>query len=195
MKLPLTPRRTFTIYGLVLAALFVLYLSILSAGQQRWVVEKDVEPARQDRDGAPDAGKPMMEFYEELAGGAGERKSTAGAGRSSAAPVAKAESLPGEPVVETSSVARVESPEASRPAGPRWVVQVGAFTEREQASQTLLRVQAKGLTGRLIEPSVEDNDPYFRVWVGRDYQSAEEAKPMEQRLSDLGISHYTKKLP
>ena len=41
MNLPLTPRQTFTLYGVVVAGLFVGYIGVLAAGQRGWVAGQD----------------------------------------------------------------------------------------------------------------------------------------------------------
>lgn len=186
MRLPLTPRRAFTIYGVVLAVLFAGYLGVLSAGQKRWVVEKDTEPLGRVDERIVDTEEPIMEFYEEL------DDSTSQPGRTHPDPSTPHPSVaPSPSPAEARSVAAGPPP----PTGPRWVVQVGAFSQREPASQVVLRARAKGLPVRLIEPDPAGGDPYFRVWVGDDYPSPGDAKVMERLLESHGISYYTKKIP
>lgn len=179
MKLPLTPRQTFTLYGAVITILFVGYLSVLSAGEQGWVAGLDpVErvPAGE----SPDPDEPMAEFYRAL-DEAGPRSAP---GRVDPQPT------------PTASPRQAVTPEPVPPkTGPRWVVQAGAFSKREEAGQLLLLLSARHLPARLVEPSEAGSDGLFRVWVGEDYGSAEDAKSMEALLKSHGIAYYTKKLP
>jgi cell division protein FtsN len=86
-----------------------------------------------------------------------------------------------------------QAPATKVPAGEtRFTIQVAAHSNRQEAEQTLLRLEDKQFVGR-IRPPQGAGDTYYRVWVG-DYGSREDARVMEEQLKAAGFLTYLRKI-
>lgn len=66
------------------------------------------------------------------------------------------------------------SPAKAKEAGPRFVVQLASFPNREEADAFSTKVRAAGLSPRIVEAEIEGKGTYYRVRVG-SFDSREEA--------------------
>jgi len=92
---------------------------------------------------------------------------------------AKIKEAPAEPEkASPPKVAKAEpekaSPAKAKEAGPRFVVQLASFPNREEADAFSTKVRAAGLSPRIVEAEIEGKGTYYRVRVG-SFDSREEA--------------------
>ncbi len=210
MKPVFQARQAFALYAVLLLCFAGLYFAGLEFGQGG----EAASPERLASSPAVPAGAPAgapVEVYDDLgqlgdksAGGqpeTGTVETTAAEAAKSggvSVPAARETSPPrpttqGERSAQNSRSAVKPEPATKAPAGEtRYTIQVAAHSKREEAEQTLLRLEDKQFIGR-IRPPQGPGDTYYRVWVG-DFGSREEARTMEDQLKAAGFLTYLRKI-
>lgn len=92
------------------------------------------------------------------------------------------------------SARQTPSAETEPPAPTEiYAIQVIATISEQEARQTLLRLEAKQFSSRLVEPAA-GKDRYYRVLVG-EFAVMVEAQEMEARLRESGFPTFIRKVP
>ena len=213
MKPVFRARQAFALYAVLLICFAGLYLTGLEYGRvaEAPAASQGMQRTSSLPDGSPSAAAPVEVFDdleqlgerppgEDTAGeatlGAAEPMTDTATPAASDAVPAGSRSKPAvqsEPSSRTSSETVRQEPDAARsPGQTRYTIQVAAHSKREEAEQTLLRLEDKQFIGR-IRPPQGPGDSYFRVWVG-DFGSREESRAMEDQLKEAGFLTYLRKI-
>lgn len=173
MKPKLSSRQSFTLYGIVLGFLLFFYVLGLLIGKNYFgVKEAAVERFPISTTPVPDV-KSQLDFYQQVV-----------------VPPPSAARKPSTAQPETPAPGKKTTPE---PAGAfEYTIQVGALSTEEDAQQILIRLEAKGYSGRVQLPQGEA-DRYYRVLVG-EFDTAERARRMQARLKEDRFPTFIKKL-
>lgn len=171
MKAKLSAIQAFSLYGLVLGFIFLFYVSGLFMGRNYFL------PAAQSNENTPVNSVPVPDVKPDLDN----------LNQLIAPP--QGQSQLKEPTDESGQTANVET----EPPAPTeiFTIQVIATISEPEARQTLLRLEAKGFSSRLVEPA-PGKDRYYRVEVG-EFAVMVEAQEMEARLKESGFPTFIKK--
>ncbi len=178
----LSPQRTFTLYLLVVSFVFVSFILGLLIGTGS-IQRGQLIPAESSYKPAEDL-ETQLNFYDELSKPVREEEY-------------REPALPSPEVPKSRPEAQVvEGPEspAERSSEKTHTIQVAALSNREEAEQLLIRLNAKGFEGQVREPESGTGDVYFRVWVG-EFTSPEEAESYAAQLKEEGFHTYIRRIP
>jgi len=183
----LTPGESAVLYGVVIGFVFLFYLLGLSLGNSK-ATEPGVEGIRSGGDSVPREDlKSDLEFYQQLVEPEASKDLVSDESTESDEPV--------EPAAVDQVADVIQGPAEEsviQPIQSLYTVQVGAFKSATDARQLRLRLEGKGYSSILREPS--QTESFYRVWVG-DFSTEEAAKEMERELRQDGFLTYIKALP
>lgn len=179
----LSPRRSFTLYGLVVLFVFVAFLLGLLIGTEN-TRPAELRPVESTFEPVEDL-ENQLDFYEELSKPIEEVQNQR--------PTVILEKSP-KPE-EAAEPGREEPPPSSESdAGVKpFTVQVAALSTREEAEQLLIRLSSRSFEGRIHSAATGADDRYFRVWVG-EFSSFEEAESYAVQLKEAGFPTYIRKI-
>ena len=181
MKVRISSAKALILYGIVAGFGLVFFLAGLFISREHLqvgepVTEMPIGPAGSIVDG------PQLDFYEELT----EPPAAEGGSDEGETPDA-----PPKAARETEPEPRPE-PEPPAASVGQFTIQVGALSQRKEASQMLIRLKAKGYDGRLQLPDAGGDD-FYRVWVG-EFSDWDQAHAVENQLKEDGFLTYLRKI-
>lgn len=194
MKRRFQPREALLLYATAFGCALGFFLLGVYAGRSFFpaappVTALPVDPARGE------SAKADLNFYKDLVPPDADKTRPDEPGQP-AGPATGAAVPEGSPSAATPSGdapaggAPAEKTTGAAPSPRRFVtVQVGALSTMGEARQMMIRLEAKGYLGRLVEPA-EPGD-FFRVWVG-EFDSEAEARGLEERLKSDDFPTYVK---
>ncbi len=221
MKPRFRPREAFLLYAILLACVAVLFMVGLELGRDRMLAEATTpDRAAAESEDAPRAGQGPVEVFGNLSSTEGttqpdeaailstepdEAASSSTEPDEAATLSTERETAAREPDAATGTSVTRETPtakpvepagspsrEAEEPGGADYTIQVAAHSSREEAQQTLIRLEAKGFEARIQPPTAQLGDHYYRVWVG-EFDSIEHARTRETELKAAGFLTYIRK--
>lgn len=178
----LSVQRAFTLYGLVVAFVFVAFVLGLLIGTGS--VEREyVRPAGSSYEPVENL-ENQLDFYEELS------KPIEKVQRETPVVILERGSKPPpEPAVESEKPRTAAGRDSEKP----FTIQVAAHSTREEAEQLLIRLGTRSFEGRIREPDISSGDKFFRVWVGQ-FSSMDEAETFAGQLKEEGFHTYVRKI-
>lgn len=201
MKPRFRPREAFLLYAILLACVAVLFMVGLELGRDRMLAGTTTpDRAAAESEDSPRAGQGPVEVFGDLSSKEGTT-SPDEAATSSTEPEAAATELAAAsgtsvtretPTAEPVEPAGSPSREAEKQGVADYTIQVAAHSSREEAQQTLIRLEAKGFEARIQPPTEQLGDHYYRVWVGA-FDSIEQARTRETELKAAGFLTYIRK--
>ncbi len=104
-----------------------------------------------------------------------------------AAPTAKPEPVKPEPVKQAPKPVKKPAPEQAKPGPSAWVIQVGSFSNQENAKKLVQRLRKAGLDTLDPQPAVVNGKQLYRVKVGPelDKRNAEKLLPKVKQVAGL----------
>jgi len=198
VKGKLTPKESFTLFGVFIAAAFALFLLGLYWGKGQATgpgQEITTQPVGSVLPAPPTdhAGTRLDLTNKETIPAVTDEQAPA---PPSSSPAASPEVTEVKPAMtpRTPSADRPvnASVSASSPGKEAFSIQVGALKTEEEARKVIVRLQARGYTGILDKP-VSRRDAFYRVRVG-SYSTREEALRAEALLKDEGFLTFIKKI-
>jgi cell division protein FtsN len=200
MKPRFRPREALVLYLVLLVCVAVLFLVGLELGRDRMTAA-----SAQPRESVPtpsgssaDPGEGSVEVYGNLAA---RTPSTSEPAPSAETPaevpqvIRASDGQTPKPVSEPSEPQESPPPVKTEPKGHSagYTIQVAAHSSRQEAEQTLLRLEAKGFTGRIQAPKAGTGDRFYRVWVG-EFETLEQARVQEAEVKAAGFLTYVRKI-
>ncbi|MFZ0430059.1 MAG: SPOR domain-containing protein [Acidobacteriota bacterium] len=200
MKPRFRPREALLLYLVLLVCVAVLFLVGLELGRDR-MTAASAAPARgtvAPPEPASNSADSPVELYENLTAPSPSPveptpSRTASADVPSDEPAAEAEPTKPSPPVSKPAVPAGSSAAEQNKTPAQYTIQVAAHSSRQEAEQTLLRLGAKGFTGRIQEPKAGTGDRFYRVWVGA-FDTLEQARAQEAEVKAAGFLTYVRKI-
>ena len=160
-----------TLYGLLVGFIFIFYLMGLFIGKNQFV-----EASANDTD-LPLSETPVQELKPEL--------------MDFYQRVTVPEDADVSPVSEETSREEISTNAEDSKPDPlsAYTIQVGALTREADARQLLVRLEVKGHSAMVRNPTSEH--PYYRVWVGQ-FETPQQAAETNELLREEGFSTYIK---
>ena len=178
MKPKLSFNESSALYGVVLSFILLFYLLGLFIGRSHFVEAKPSKEGFSLLDEPVKDPKSDLGFYDRVMGSPDTEQNT-----------------PIDALSPPSRQGEEQSGESSVTVEKQFLevytVQVGAFTSRKEAHQTLVRLEARGYSGVLRPPAGQD--PHYRVGVG-EYGTDRDAMATETLLRKDGFLTYIKKI-
>ena len=176
-------KESFTLYGVFLGVIFVVFVVGMLVGKDYFLDQIPVTEGISFLPSTVENVKPDLEFYQSLMQSSDPKKK-----QELSDDHKEVVSSDDVPASQVNPKGQEEEKEKLRKL---YTVQVGALTVEEDAQEILNRLENKGYPGILRVPSGEDR--YYRIWVGQ-FQGVKEARNLEKRLREDGFLTYLKKL-
>ena len=169
-----------TLYGVLVGFIFIFYLLGLFIGKNQFVEASTNDTNLPLSETPVQDLKPELDFYQ----------------RVTVPEDAEEENGPFEEVSPISEeISREETSATVEDTKPSplnaYTIQVGAFTRKVDARQSLVRLEAKGHSAIVRNSTGED--PYYRVWVG-EFETPQQAAEMNELLRQDGFLTYIRKI-
>lgn len=191
------PREALLLYLVLLACVAGLFLVGLELGRNRLIAGRTVSNRASAENPAQSqgAGNGPVEVFENLSA------SSSPPSTESPAPSTSSDAPSDRPSAESTggvNAPKQPKPEQAAPkpesqeGGAHYTIQVAAHSSKQEAQQTVLRLEAKGFGARIQPPTPDLGDHFYRVWVG-EFDTIEEARAKEAEVKSAGFLTYVRK--